>query len=45
MTAEELEKWLKGDKSQSSGWSKSDGSGETIGHERFDVHYTRSALF
>lgn len=34
MTAEELEKWLKGDKSQQTGWSKSDGSGESVGHER-----------
>lgn len=34
MTAEELEKWLKGSASQESGWSKSDGSGESIGHER-----------
>ncbi|KAK5071833.1 hypothetical protein LTS08_001072 [Lithohypha guttulata] len=33
MTAEELEEWLKGDKSQGTGWSKSDGSGESIGHE------------
>lgn len=34
MTAEELEEWLKGEQSQGSGWSKSDGSGETVGHER-----------
>jgi len=34
MTAEELEEWLKGDDSQKSGWSKDDGSGESIGHER-----------
>lgn len=34
MTAEELEKWLKGGNSRTSGWSKSDGSGESIGHER-----------
>ncbi|KAK5199218.1 hypothetical protein LTR99_001259 [Exophiala xenobiotica] len=33
MTAEELEEWLKGDDSQKSGWSKDDGSGESIGHE------------
>jgi len=33
MTAEELERWLKGEDSQSSGWSKNDGSGESIGHE------------
>lgn len=34
MTAEELEKWLKGSASKDTGWSKSDGSGESIGHER-----------
>jgi len=34
MTADELEKWLKGSASQETGWSKSDGSGESIGHER-----------
>ena len=34
MTADELETWLKEEQSASSGWSKSDGSGETIGHER-----------
>lgn len=34
MTASELEKWLKSEDSTSSGWSKEDGSGETIGHER-----------
>lgn len=34
MTADELEKWLKSDKSKDSGWSKSDGSGESVGHER-----------
>ncbi|PQE13024.1 dna-binding protein [Rutstroemia sp. NJR-2017a BBW] len=33
MTADELEAWLKEESSQSSGWSKDDGSGETIGHE------------
>jgi hypothetical protein len=32
--ATELKQWLAGDDSTSSGWSKSDGSGETIGHER-----------
>jgi Protein of unknown function (DUF3140) len=35
MTSDELEAWLKDEQSSSSGWSKSDGSGETIGHERF----------
>ncbi|OCT48874.1 putative dna-binding protein [Cladophialophora carrionii] len=33
MTAEELEQWLKGPGSQESGWSKDDGSGESVGHE------------
>jgi Protein of unknown function (DUF3140) len=35
MTSDELEAWLKEEQSSSSGWSKSDRSGETIGHERF----------
>jgi hypothetical protein len=35
MTADELEKWLKGDKSKKAGWSKDDGSGEAIGHESY----------
>ena len=35
MTADELEAWLKEEQSQSSGWSKDDGSGESIGHERY----------
>ncbi len=34
MSASELEDWLKEGASESAGWSKSDGSGETIGHER-----------
>ncbi|KAJ4519490.1 hypothetical protein HRR83_004486 [Exophiala dermatitidis] len=33
MTADELEEWLRGDESQKAGWSKNDGSGESIGHE------------
>ncbi|MCJ1334800.1 hypothetical protein MMC09_000065 [Bachmanniomyces sp. S44760] len=33
MSAQELEEWLKGEASQGSGWSKDDGSGESIGHE------------
>ncbi|KAK3684995.1 hypothetical protein B0T22DRAFT_206441 [Podospora appendiculata] len=33
MTAEELEDWLQTEASTSSGWSKSDGSGESVGHE------------
>ena len=35
MDASELEKWLKEEDSTGSGWSKSDGSGETVGHERY----------
>ncbi|KAF8847494.1 hypothetical protein BDZ45DRAFT_636962 [Acephala macrosclerotiorum] len=33
MSASELESWLKSEESTSSGWSKDDGSGETIGHD------------
>jgi hypothetical protein len=33
MTAPELTEWLKSESSTSSGWSKDDGSGESIGHE------------
>ncbi|KAK3327606.1 hypothetical protein B0T19DRAFT_484684 [Cercophora scortea] len=33
MTAEELEDWLKTEASTDSGWSKNDGSGESVGHE------------
>ncbi|KAL8699861.1 MAG: hypothetical protein Q9201_005757 [Fulgogasparrea decipioides] len=33
MSSSELESWLKEEQSESSGWSKDDGSGETIGHE------------
>ena len=33
MTAEELQDRLKQEDSEGSGWSKSDDSGETIGHE------------
>ena len=35
MTVDELEEWLKGDKSKKAGWSKNDGSGEAIGHESY----------
>jgi hypothetical protein len=35
MSASELESWLKQEDSTNSGWSKDDGSGESIGHERF----------
>lgn len=34
MSADELKDWLQGDESSESGWSKDDGSGETVGHER-----------
>jgi len=34
MTADELEKWLKGSASKETGWPKDDGSGESVGHER-----------
>ena len=33
MTADELEAFLKTEGSESTGWSKDDGSGESIGHE------------
>ncbi|KZF26160.1 hypothetical protein L228DRAFT_235265 [Xylona heveae TC161] len=33
MSAGELKDWLGSDESVGSGWSKDDGSGETIGHE------------
>ncbi|KAK4984381.1 hypothetical protein LTR50_006636 [Elasticomyces elasticus] len=33
MSAKELKAWLGSDDSTGSGWSKDDGSGETIGHE------------
>ena len=33
MTAPELEKWLKSPQSGEAGWSKDDGSGETVGHD------------
>lgn len=35
MTAQELEDWLKTEEAESSGWSKDDGSGESVGHERY----------
>ena len=34
MTARELEQYLKEEQSESLGWDKGDGSGETVGHER-----------
>ncbi|MCJ1440483.1 MAG: hypothetical protein MMC23_000967 [Stictis urceolatum] len=33
MSASDLESWLKEGSSEDAGWSKDDGSGETIGHE------------
>jgi hypothetical protein len=33
MTASELQDWLGSDESVGAGWSKDDGSGETIGYE------------
>jgi len=33
MTAAELKEWLGSEESVGAGWSKDDGSGETIGHE------------
>lgn len=33
MSAQELDEWLKSESSTSSGWEKSDGSGETVGHD------------
>jgi hypothetical protein len=32
MTASELSSWLETEASTSSGWSKNDGSGESVGH-------------
>jgi len=34
MSAKDLTEWLKREESGGAGWSKDDGSGETIGHER-----------
>ncbi len=34
MTADELDEWLETDASKETGWSKDDGSGESVGHER-----------
>lgn len=33
MTADELSEWLQTEGSTGSGWSKDDGSGESVGHE------------
>ena len=35
MTVDELEEWLQTEDSQSTGWSKDDGSGESVGHESY----------
>lgn len=35
MTPSELRDWLGSDESAGAGWTKDDGSGETIGHERY----------
>lgn len=43
MSAKELENWLKDESSQSSGWSKEDGSAETVGHERYVKGIMRSS--
>lgn len=37
VTEEELDKWLKSEKSKKAGWSKDDGSGETIGRESYEL--------
>ena len=37
MTAKDLTDWLGSEESVGAGWSKDDGSGETIGHERYGV--------
>jgi len=37
MSADELKEWLGSEESTGSGWSKDDGSGETIGHERYVI--------
>merc|ERR1712230_89712 len=39
MSSSELEAWLKEEQSTSSGWSKDDGSGETIGHDSFNFDF------
>ena len=35
MEPDELKHWLTGDTSLHAGWPKNDGSGETVGHERY----------
>lgn len=34
MSAKDLKDWLGSEESTGAGWSKDDGSGETIGHDR-----------
>ena len=36
MDAGELKDWLGREESAGAGWDKDDGSGETIGHERYN---------
>ena len=43
MTASELQEWLGSDESAGSGWSKDDGSGETIGYRAFSIFSVRLA--
>lgn len=33
MSAKDLKAWLEEESSESAGWSKEDGSGETVGHD------------
>jgi len=35
MSAKDLKEWLGSEESTGAGWSKDDGSGETIGHDRY----------
>lgn len=37
MDSGQLQDWLGSEESTGAGWSKDDGSGETIGHERYVV--------
>lgn len=37
MSAKELKDWLGSEESTGAGWSKDDGSGETIGHDRYAI--------
>jgi hypothetical protein len=44
MTVDELEEWLQTEDSQSTGWPKDDGSGESVGHESYADSIHASAL-